>query len=175
LTNHHAAICKKPFDALRPFASTGQLGRTSCLTPQGNFCHLRLVLVLRVRLTCRMSPQTRAVDWIRAVRSLRTVWQVSSTRCCNTWRKAPARPSNAYQAIEDVRILTSKAAKTRSTVPLTGTRLRISLTHQQESYTLDEGDPLPLTVRGQLHVLRRDKAVVLRPTSDRPEAARAST
>ncbi len=34
-----------------------------------------------------------------------------------------------------------------------GRLLRIQLTHQDESYTLDEGEPLELTVRGERHLL----------------------
>ena len=44
-------------------------------------------------------------------------------------------------------------------------QVRVTLTHEQESYRLDEGEPLGLTIRGELHELRASDPVRI-PRSD---------
>ncbi len=41
-----------------------------------------------------------------------------------------------------------------------GRRLRIRLTHDEERYTIDEGEPLELTLRGERHVLAPGIALI---------------
>ena len=49
-------------------------------------------------------------------------------------------------------------------------QLRVRLTHEDESFWLDEGDPLEIVVRGQAHLLTVGEAVRVEP----PNAARPS-
>ena len=48
--------------------------------------------------------------------------------------------------------------------------LRITLTHQDETYTLDEGEPLELTVRGKRHLLTAEAPLRLAAGPEEPVA-----
>jgi alpha,alpha-trehalose phosphorylase len=50
-------------------------------------------------------------------------------------------------------------------------QMRITLTHQEERYEVEEGEPLELTIRGEAHRLEEGRPLVLGPTQSRPEAA----
>jgi alpha,alpha-trehalose phosphorylase len=47
-------------------------------------------------------------------------------------------------------------------------QLRVHLTHQTESYSLDEGDPLEITIRGRRHLISVDAPVQTRPPTAEP-------
>lgn len=44
-------------------------------------------------------------------------------------------------------------------------QLRIRLTHDEERYAHEDGDPLELTIRGEPHVLGAGKPIVVTPTA----------
>jgi alpha,alpha-trehalose phosphorylase len=49
-------------------------------------------------------------------------------------------------------------------------QLRVRLTHDGESYSLDEGEPLEVMIRGRRHVIALDASVHTRPPEAAPEA-----